>query len=152
MTAMISMRTCKKRLAVLWFVGGLLLFLLLVFQSIFGKYGTEVDAAWSWFLPTIMPTLSLMLGVLILDATTTGGTDKLIEQFMFYMAFGLSLVYLVLVGVIPLVQPFTGSSPLDLMNQSSIWLGPLQGLVAAALGAFFVKGERGGRKVKPAPD
>ena len=148
MTTMISTRTCKRRLAILWFVGGLALFLLLVFQSIFGQYVDKVEEAWAWFLPNIMPTLSLIIGVLVLDATAAGGKDKQIERFIFQLAFGLSAVYLALVGLIPLVQPFTDSSPFELMKRSSLWLGPLQGLVLAALGVFFVKGERGGRKAK----
>lgn len=148
MTAMISTSTCKRRLAILWFIGGLAFFLLLVFQSIFGKYGAKVEEAWAWFLPTIMPTLSLIIGVLVFDAAAAGGTDKQIERFTFQLAFGLSAVYLVLVGLIPLVQPFTSLSPFELMKRSGLWLGPLQGLVAASLGAFFVKGERGGRMAK----
>ena len=90
-----------------------------------------------------MPTLSLIIGVLVLDTTSTGGTDKKVELFIYRLAFGLSTFYLVLVALTPLVQPFTGLSPLELMKRSNLWLGPLQGLVAAVLAAFFVKGERG---------
>jgi hypothetical protein len=31
--------------------------------------------------------------------------------------------------------------PIDLLKTSNLWLAPLQGLAAAALGAFFVKGK-----------
>ena len=148
MTKMIPTRACRKRLAILWFVGGLALFALLVFQSAFGKYGSKADEAWGWFLPTVMPVLSLIVGVLVLDAASAGRGDTRIDRFMFRLAFGLSAVYLVLVALVPLIQPFTGLSPLELMKRSSLWLGPLQGLVAAALGAFFVKGERGEKEAE----
>jgi hypothetical protein len=140
---MVSLRTCKKRLAILWVVGGLIVFVLLVLQSIFGKYGDKLDEAWAWFLPTVVPTLSLIIGVLVLDATSSKTTDKRIEPLIFNLAFGISAVYLVMVALILLIQPFTEFSPLELMKRSNLWLGPLQGLVAAALGAFFIKGERG---------
>jgi hypothetical protein len=40
-----------------------------------------------------------------------------------------------------LAQPLTQLPALELMRQSNLYLGPLQGLVAAALGAFFIKSE-----------
>jgi len=143
---MISTRTCKKRLAILWFTASLILFVLLVLQSVFGKYGAKMEDAWGWFLPTVMPTLSLVIGVLVFDATAAGGTEKEVESFIFRLAFCFSAVYLALVALTVLIQPFTSLSPLELMKRSNLWLGPLQGLVAAVLGAFFVKGERGKAK------
>jgi hypothetical protein len=143
MATMISTKTCRTRLATLWFVGSLILLVLLVLQSVFGKYGAKSEEAWAWFLPTLMPTLSLMVGVFVLDATT-GGTDKLVDRFIFRLAFSLSGVYIGLVALVPLVQPFTGVSTLELMKLSNLWLGPLHVLVAAVIGAFFIKGERGG--------
>jgi hypothetical protein len=143
MTVMISTRTCKIRITTLWFIVGIALFLILVLQSILGKFGDNPEEAWVWFLPTIMPTLSLIIGVLVLDATTASGTDKQIERFIFQLTFSLSVFYLAMVGITLFIQPFTSISPLKLMKLSNLWLGPLQGMVAAALGVFFVKGERG---------
>ena len=40
------------------------------------------------------------------------------------------------------MSPFSPWKPLELMMQSSLYLGPFQGLVAAALGAFFVSKPR----------
>jgi len=143
-TTTISVRTCKKRLASLWISVGLALFILLVLQSTLGKFGTQVEEAWAWFLPTIMPTLSLIIGVLVLDVSSTRQRDKQIDLFLFRLAFYLSAIYLALVMLVPLIQPFTGSPPFELMKRSNFWLGPLQGIVAAVLGAFFVKGAKEG--------
>lgn len=144
MTTTISVKACKKRLAYLWISVGLVLFVLLVLQSTLGKFGTRVEEAWAWLLPTIMPTLSLIIGVLVLDVSPTRHRDKQIDRFLFRLAFNLSAIYLALVMLVPLIQPFTNFSPFELMRRSNFWLGPLQGLVAAVLGAFFVKGERQG--------
>lgn len=141
-TTNISVRTCKKKLACLWVSVGLALFILLVFQSMLGKFGTRAEEAWAWFLPTIMPTLSLIIGVLVLDISSTRQRDKQIDRFLFWLAFSLSAIYLALVMLVPLIQPLTGSSPFELMKRSNFWLGPLQGLVVAVLGVFFVKSAR----------
>jgi len=141
MSNQISTKMCRRRLAILWF--GFVLFIVLVLQSVFGRFGDWVEDAWSWFLPSIMPTLSLIVGVLVLDVTSGRDAEKKVDSFFFWLAFLLSAVYLVLVATTLFLQPFTGVPLRGLMKLSNLWLGPLQGLVAAALGAFFVKGERG---------
>ena len=113
----------------------------MVVQSFGGKYGGRLDDAWGWLLPTIMPTLALIVGVLVVDLGTDAGADKMVDRYLFRLALGLSVVYLFLVTMTFLAQPLTGVPTLDLMQRSNLWLGPLQGLVAATLGAFFLKGE-----------
>jgi hypothetical protein len=134
-----SMTACKRYLAALWFSGACVLFFVLLLQTIFGRYGTRTNDAWSWMLPTIMPTLSLVLGVLVMDALGKGQVVEGVDPFLFKLTIGISSAYLVAVLLIFLVQPLTSVTPFELMNQSNLWLGPFQGLVAAALGAFFVK-------------
>ncbi len=135
------MRTCKVRLATLWLVACGIAFLLLVLQTIFGKYDGQADAAWGWLLPSVMPTLSLIIGVLVVDSRGEGSARRNADRFMFRVAFGLSAAYLLVVLTIILAQPLTQLPALELMRQSNLYLGPLQGLVAAALGAFFIKSE-----------
>lgn len=139
--APLSMDRCQRRLAVLWFGVGLFLFLLMAVQSALGHYGDRVKDAWGWFLPTVMPTLSLMLGVFIAqdrDATA----NQPVSHFLFRLTFTLSLVYLLLVAAVLFAEPLTPRPILDLMQTSSLWLGPLQGLVALGLGVFFVREDR----------
>ena len=50
---------------------------------------------------------------------------------------GVSVFYLAMVSLTLLVQPFLTTPALELMQRSNLWLGPLQGLAAATLGAFF---------------
>ena len=132
---------CKRRLAVLWFAAGGGLVLILVVQSVLGKYGDSVEEAWAWFLPTVMPTLLLIVGVLVVDFRTTV-RDKKVTPFMYRLALGVSAFYLLLVALVPLLDPFTAMRPLEMMKVSNLWLGPVQGVAAAALGAFFIYGER----------
>lgn len=140
---------CKRKLAALWFIGSGILFFIVLIQTIFGRYGESSSNAWSWFLPTIMPTLSLVIGVLVMDALGKVVAHAEVDAFLFRLTFGISAAYLSAVLLIFIFQPFTTVAPFDLMRQSNLWLGPFQGLVAGAMGAFFVKApERKGRNAK----
>ena len=141
MSSTISMHTAKRRLATVWYLGCLVPFLVLVGQSLLGKYGDDIGEAWNWLLPTIIPTLSLVTGVMILDAKQHTDDQK-IKSTMFRFAFALSVAYVGLVTLQLFVEPFSPYSPLRLMALSHFWLAPVQGLAAGALGVFFVDGER----------
>ena len=135
----LSMAAAKRRLSVVWFTGAGLLFLVMILQTIFGRYGADAEEAWGWLLPGILPTLSLIIGVLVMDALGKGVKAQRVDAFMFWTSFGLSVFYLLMVALPILLQPFVSSEPLMLLKQSNLWLGPMQGLVSAALAAFFVK-------------
>ena len=138
---MVKMKKAKKALAVVWFGGGLLILLIVIIQSIFGRYGGNTDQAWAWFLPTIMPTLSLIGGVLVVDLLGRGRKVTYVDSFLFRLTLALSGVYLLIVSLTIFLAPFAPATPLELMRMSNLWLGPMQGLVALSLGAFFVHRE-----------
>ena len=135
----LPMARCKRRLATVWFILSGLIFLLLVVQTVMGRYGDGATDAWGWFLPNVMPTLSLIVAVLVLDQMGKGARTGTADRFLFRLAISLSAAYLLLILLSILIQPFAALPPLQLMQQSNLWLGPLQGLVAGALGAFFIK-------------
>jgi hypothetical protein len=141
----IPMQQCKRRLATLWFICAGGLFLIVLFQTFFGHYGKSVNDAWGWLLPTVLPTLSLIVGVLVSDALGKGIRVETVDKFLFKLTFGLSATYLFAVFLTIAIQPVARTSPPELMKQSNLWLGPFQGLVSASLGAFFVrKGKESG--------
>lgn len=136
----------KWTLAGVWLAGAGLVFVVLVGQSLAGRYGEHSNDAWSWYLPTVMPTLSLIIGALVGDFRSEGpdpGRKKLPDNArgLLWLGLALSVFYLGLVSVAVLAQPFLPQlSPLDLMQRSNLWLGPLQGLTVGVLAAFFRKG------------
>jgi beta-lactamase regulating signal transducer with metallopeptidase domain len=149
----------KWMFASIWLGGAGLVFLILVVQSLVGRYGSQSEDAWAWYLPTVMPTLSLIIGVLASDfrttatanasatattATTTANEAKVLPvsaRGLLWLGVGLSVFYLLLVAVTILAQPFLQDvSPIELMHRSNLWLGPLQGLTAGVLAAFFRSG------------
>ena len=138
----ISLTKCKKSLAVVWFSGFGIVFILIFLQALFGKYSGQEEKAWGWFLPNVIPTLSLIIGVLVADARKGPAKEKrMVDSFLFKLSMILSIAYFGVLLLTILLQPLTGIRLLVLMERSNLWLGPLQGLVAASLGAFFIRRE-----------
>lgn len=135
---LIPLDVVRIRLGRLWMLGALLVTLILVVQSLLGKYGEKVQEAWGWLLPTIMPTLGMIVAVLSYTALDRTLLAARVRRSYYQVAWALSLVYLFLVSLTVLIQPFTASDPLDLMRMSNLWLGPIQGLVGSAIGVLFV--------------
>lgn len=134
----LTMQTARKRLAVVWFVGGGVSFVVLLFVSFFADT-LDLAGLWDWFLPAIVPNLSLIIGVLVLAHRQPGAADHAVDDFLFRLAFGLSLLYVLLL-LLPLVFfPLTGKSLPDLIDISRLWLAAVQGLATGVLGAFFVR-------------
>ncbi len=149
MTTKLALSLCRRRLTILWFGGGLALFLLVVAQTLTNHFGDRVAEVWGWFLPTLLPTLSLILGTLV--AEQMGGAKRerwVIDRFFFRLAFLLSALYLALVAATMLLEPLAKVSFFELLKRSNLYLAPIQGLVAAALGVFFVKAEPRGDEKK----
>jgi hypothetical protein len=122
------------------------LFVILTLQSIFGRYGAELQSVWSWFLPNIVPNISLMIGVLGASALTSQrGREKTVRRSFFNVARALSLFYLLLLLLTILLEPLTGTPALDLYASSNYWLSPLQGITSGAIGILFVAQQSQGR-------
>jgi cell division protein FtsW (lipid II flippase) len=140
---MLSLDMVRLRLAYLWLILGGLIFLIVVVQSLLGKYGDETQNAWGWLLPTIMPTLGMIVAVLGYAALDPNFSSSVVRKSFFFVAFFLSGTYLVLVLITVCIQPFVpATNPIQLMHTSNLWLGPFQGLVASALGVLFVSKQK----------
>lgn len=134
----LTMGTARKRLALLWFTGAGVCFLVLLLISFFGRK-VDVAGLWDWFLPAVVPNLSLIVGVLVYTQRQQAATNQRVEGFLYHLTLGLSLAYLALL-LLPLVFfPLTGKTLPELLSVSRLWLAAVQGLVTAAMGAFFVR-------------
>jgi hypothetical protein len=123
-------------------VGAAVPFAVVLLQTIFGRYGDRFEEAWTWLLPSIVPTLSLIVGVLVRQARTPVGNQATTDRFIARLTLFLSIGYLLTVNATLLLSPFAWTyasiKPLALLKLSHLWLAPLQGLVTAAMGALFV--------------
>jgi hypothetical protein len=137
----VSLDIVRGRLATVWLSGTGLIVTVLVLQSLLGRFGEKTQDAWSWLLPTVMPTLGLIVTVLGYTALDPLFSKSVVRRSFFHLAAILSIAYLGLVAITVLIGPFAaanGAGMIDLMHMSNLWLGPFQGLVASALGVLFV--------------
>lgn len=135
----------RVKLARVWLIGGGGIFLTLVVQSLLHVYGDVTQEAWGWFLPTLMPSLGMIVTVLTYTALDPLMTGSVVRKNFASIALWLSVLYLVTVILTIVIQPFASRNPAEavgLMRTSNLWLGPLQGLVASALGVLFVSKQK----------
>jgi hypothetical protein len=135
----------RTQLARVWLVGGGGIFLILVVQSLLHVYGDLTQEAWGWFLPTLMPSLGMIVTVLTYTALDPLMTGSVVRKAFVPIALWLSIMYLLTVMLTILIQPFASRTPVEavgLMRTSNLWLGPFQGLVASALGVLFVSKQK----------
>jgi hypothetical protein len=137
-TLLITLDDVRTKLAVVWLVGCCAILLIVVLQSLLGRFADKTQEAWGWLLPTIMPTLGMIITVLGYTALEPQVSKFVVRKSFFRLAYFLSAMYLILVLLTILVQPFAARDPVELMRTSNLWLGPFQGLVASALGVLFV--------------
>jgi hypothetical protein len=131
----------RVRLAWVWLGGGGLILMILVVQSLLHVYGDMTQEAWGWFLPTLMPTLGMIITVLTYTALDPLTLGSVVRRTFVHIALGLSITYLILVLLTIAMQPLAAQNAADrvgLMRTSNLWLGPVQGIVASALGVLFV--------------
>jgi hypothetical protein len=124
------------RLAYIWLGGAGVSFAILLAQTMWRKFGDQYDRAWSWFLPTVLPVLTLIVSSLVYQARTN--ETATVDTRMFQISAAFSAFYLLLVLGVLVSTAFPGPPPLDRMTQAQLWLSPVQALTASALGAFFV--------------
>jgi cytochrome bd-type quinol oxidase subunit 2 len=140
MNARINLSIAQNRLATVWLTGSAAIFALVLIQTVAGKYGGQTQRAWAWFLPTVVPTLSVILSAIAYTATKSSA-EQSVEDRAYRLTLWLSVFYLVVVLSTLLLQPLSDLRPLEFMATSNLWLGPLQGLVGIGLGTFFTSKE-----------
>ena len=135
----ISYNSAQKKLAVSWFLSSFAFFAIILAQTLFGKLDGNIQEAWSWAMSSVIPSLSLMLTVFL--ANLNNNKDHQVDYFYYKLALGVTFGYFSILLAHILVQPFTGKKELDIINQSKIYIGSIQGVVSSCLGMFFVKKE-----------
>jgi hypothetical protein len=148
--ARMALEEARNRLAAVWFVGAGLMILLLVVQSILGKH-EQLQEVWSWFVPNVVPSLSLMLGVIAADALASSDDLRLVKVPFFRLANGVSCFYIGLLALTILLEPWSARPGIELFTLSNYWLSPTQGLAVAAVGAVFATQERGAAERRDVP-
>jgi hypothetical protein len=126
-------------LASVW-LGGAAVILGLFFVQIAGGKFPEVDRAWAWLLPNIVPVLT-MIGGAVSYQVARPAVRIMVNPFAYRAAMALSIVYLAILLLVLLLIPLAeaqGRHPIDWVTGSQIPITALSATVTGALGAFFV--------------
>ena len=132
----LTLEAARTTLSYVWFIGAGILFFVLVIQSLLGKFDTDTQQVWSWFVPCVLPTLSLIISVLGAGALGAGDPRPLRHGF-FALTVGLSAMYLLVLATTIAVASFR-SPTVAILSISNSYLSPLQGVVVAAIGFIFI--------------
>ena len=100
----IPLQQGRRSLAIIWLVCGGILFGYLVLQTVLNHFGDRTEEVWSWLLPTVLPSMSLIVAALFVSRHSERAT---VDRFAFRVAFAMSLAYLLVVILIVVVQPPT---------------------------------------------
>ena len=144
----IALEVVRNRLAGFWIIGSLVIFSLVIYQSLASVYADRVQDVWEWLLPTLIPTLTMIVTVAASTAFMSSAPSAVVRKSFYRIALGLSVFYLVLILFTILSLPAFNrivSAQIDSLHTSNLWIGPIQGIVASALGVLFAS------KKKPDP-
>ena len=135
----IVMLKCQTRLMLVWVIGCAILLLVAWLQIVFGHYGENGRAVMEWLLPSIIPTLSLVVGVWANNALNKSRSPEKVGRGIYRIVLAVSALYLVFLGLIFAIQPMVATPPLEVIKASSLIAAPLQGIVCIFIGIFFTQ-------------
>ncbi|RZK00615.1 MAG: hypothetical protein EOO46_20975 [Flavobacterium sp.] len=108
----------------------------MIVQTLLGKYEPNTQEAWSWFIPLVFPTLTLMISVLGNEASGRY-KKKFVRKGFSSITIWLSIAYFVALSLVIFIEPFSTQDSLKLFSISNFFLAPLQAAVVGALGYLF---------------
>lgn len=123
-------------LTAIWWGWGIILIVVLALLS--GQpalFGDDTPKIWQWFLPNIIPTLT-MVGASAYASQQTPAPSGTGPSFV--LAVGASVLYLLLLSL-AVGSTVVVSHPLLAVQQANLWLGPVQGLAASGLAIYFIR-------------
>jgi hypothetical protein len=138
MAKQIPLKTAQRRLALAWIIGAGATLVVALIRSI-QDYYKEIDILWNWLLPTVVPTLTLVVGTI----TELRQSRRTVDRFVYSFAMGASVVYLTIVFalLVFVATPSVGVTPSYLQSRTGAVLAIFQGIASISIGRFFVKTE-----------
>jgi hypothetical protein len=128
----------RSLLSLFWGITTFPLFVVFIIQDIQVKYGADWDTPWTWFLPLVMPVLSLIVGVWVIGERFNS-TEKLHSPTSFYGAIFVSFIYITLLYLVVCSAPFSNLTIEAIFRSSGWYLGVIQGLLILVLHKFLIE-------------
>jgi len=131
----IDLSKAQMRLLITWLIGSMPAFIY-VFVKTLDPEASGIEKVWGWLMPTIMPTLLMVAGTCA-GVALAKQTSREVNRLFYQISVCISVFYLLAVFCTVFVS-LRSTNAVDDLNKSSIFIGSLQGLASACLGAFFV--------------
>jgi uncharacterized membrane protein len=151
----------RKKLLVIWCVGFLIPFVLLMIQFGNGKYGGKSLEMVGWLTSLTLSTILLMFGVMLSNPVSPEEaaderpeseltneekkrkkdqeTKTSHEKFVFKSAVAVSVIYLLIINAVFFIEPLVSVKPQELTRDYKIFLAIFDSLLIALIGYFFGK-------------
>jgi hypothetical protein len=129
---------CQQRLFLVWIIGCAPSLLMMTFRTVTRQFDGQEQAVWSWFVPTFLPTLTLIIGAYSATARKAPSSDLTVDKLFYKVSVWCSVLYLFVLAGIIVMQPVLGDTVLGTFQRGSFALGVLQAITSACLGVFFV--------------
>lgn len=138
----VPLRHAQYGLAVLWFAPALLIFFVLMAQTLFSNvYEGHKNEVMEWYGTLVWPISTLMVGAIIANAGVR--TDRRVVDVALFRLTRFCCVAYILALVMTVFAPGLGKAfdverdAWAMLTESRPWLVLLQGVVSAMLGVFF---------------
>lgn len=134
------MLICKRSLAAIWLILGGIAVAILLGQTITDRYGDKLIDVWTWFTIYFLPAATVVMFASTVGERDSASNEALISHGAFFGAAALSILYLSMILIPLLSQPFLESeSPFDTLNKWAIVLAIFQSIVIGALAAVYIR-------------
>lgn len=140
---MLPIIEAQKKISSIWSWGGGVVIVMLISQTLFGKYGNDYWNVIGWFSQIVLPTWGIIFGTLVYTQKNPQKfKTKRVESFYFRLCRNISVFYFIITLSIIFLQPAifsrTGLNGLEVLTMSSYFLVLLQGILNTILGIFFL--------------
>jgi hypothetical protein len=155
-----SLDLYRKKLLLIWCVGFLVPFVLMLVQFGNGKYGGKSLEVLGWLTSLTLSTILLMVGVMVSNPVLPMDEDEEVdgpltdeikarrkakkakadhERFVFCFAAGVSIIYLVIINLVFFLEPLASEKPQELMRDYKVFLAVFDSVISLLIGYFFGK-------------
>ena len=137
----VALDQVRNKLASLWLITAVVIVVIVAAETMLGAIDqNNAQSVWDWLLPTLTPTLGIILSTLSRTAFQSSPSRAVVRKSYFHLAFGLSVFYLALILASILFRQSIAVDTvtwLAKLQTSNLWLAPIQGFVALILGILF---------------
>jgi Effector-associated domain 11 len=129
----------RKKLLWLWLAFTAIIILLVLVQSITGKFEDIIGTAWLWVFINLLPSLSLLFVAVLLNKNPS----KVLLINTFRAVYGSAWAYLLLLLITLLALPFaTMNNSIDgYLKDAYLWLMPFQLVLIAVFALLYFRKE-----------